>query len=264
MKTDSRQSAFRLTIDDLGLFPEVETGILSLGEDAPVYCSWLTNYHPPSAKFRDSRPARNGLHFNLLEGPSATRAPVLVDRQGNFNRRWFDFIWPTPEMRKAVELELEVQLHAVRAWFPELSHIDSHLHLHSIPWIYRLLERAQERLGIAHLRNPSQPLRDDSFLIARPGQFAKVALLRFFSWRNRPLAPPCSGLSRLFAMNSEYCRAILPKGIRELVWHAAAKPATTLPTANYRFMSEAQLELRAHELAELRAFLAQSATANGI
>jgi predicted glycoside hydrolase/deacetylase ChbG (UPF0249 family) len=246
---------FRITIDDLGMFPEVETGILSLKEfQIPLYCSWVTNYCPPSAAIRQS-PFHNGLHFNIIEGPSHTKSSALADSEGNFRRKWFDFLFADQKTKAAVAEELKLQLEKALGWFGKLSHLDSHLHLHSIPWIHALLLQAQKHYGIPYLRNPSQPIFHSSTPWQNPAQIVKLGILNSLSRASDMKDPPCFGLTELFQMKSQYCLDHLPLlPQREVVWHAADLP-NKIDSQKFRFVSEPQLTLRKNELTELREFL---------
>ena len=246
---------FRITIDDLGMFPEVEAGILSLKDfQVPLHCSWVTNYCPPSAAIQQS-PFHNGLHFNIIEGPSHTKSPALADELGNFRRKWFDFLFADRTMKAAVAEELNLQLEKAVGWFGKLSHLDSHLHLHSIPWIHSLLLEAQKKYDIPHLRNPAQPIFHSSTPWGNPAQIVKLGILNSLSKAAGMKDPPCFGLTELFQMKSQYCVEHLPllPG-REVVWHAADLPKS-INAQQFRFVDEPQLQLRKNELEELRKFL---------
>lgn len=250
-----KSKPFRITIDDLGMFPEVEAGILGLKDfQVPLYCSWVTNYCSPSKAILQN-PFQNGLHFNIIEGPSHTKSTALADEQGNFRRKWFDFLFADRKMKAAVSEELNLQLEKAVGWFGKLSHLDSHLHLHSIPWIHALLLQAQKKYDIPHLRNPTQPIFHSSTPWGNPAQIVKLGILNSLSRVAGMKDPPCFGLTELFQMKSQYCLDHLPllPG-REVVWHAADLPKS-FNTKPFRFVDEQQLHLRKEELEELRKFL---------
>jgi predicted glycoside hydrolase/deacetylase ChbG (UPF0249 family) len=251
----SEPAAFRITIDDLGMYKGVESGAIELATHGiPIYCSWLTNYSAPSAQYLATKNCKPGLHFNVIEGPSALRSPELCDQAGNFSLRWPQFIFPHKKLRLAVEEEFECQIQKVWDWFGQPTHVDSHLHIHSIPWIHSLLLTKQKHYGFAYLRNPFQPLHDDYSAFARPGILAKLALLRFFGVLNQSTQSPCYGISHLFAMQHRQILANTAGKSREIIWHAG-KAEGDLPWKQFRFMDEHQIQLRQKEWEELEKFV---------
>lgn len=251
----SEPAAFRLTIDDLGLYAGVEAGAVALATyGIPIYCSWLTNYSAPSTHYLAATQCKSGLHFNVIEGPSALHSPALCDQAGNFSLRWVQFLFPHKKLRLAVEEEFECQIQKVLGWFGHLTHVDSHLHIHSIPWIHSLLMTKQKKYGFAYLRNPFQPLRDDSSAWARPGMLAKLTLLRFLGALNQSPQSPCYGISHLFAMKHQQILANTAGKSREIIWHAG-KAEGDLSWEHYRFMDEHQIQLRQQEWEELEQFV---------
>ena len=251
----SEPTAFRITIDDLGMYKGVESGVIELATHGiPIYCSWMTNYSAPSAQYLATKNCKPGLHFNVIEGPSALQSPELCDQAGNFSLHWVQFISPHKKLRLAVEEEFEFQIHKGLGWFGQLTHVDSHLHIHSIPWIHSLLVAKQKKYGFAYLRNPFQPMLDDYSAFARPGILAKLALLRFFGAINQSTQPPCYGISHLFAMKHRQILANTAGKSREIIWHAG-KAEGDLPWGKFRFVDENQIQLREKEWEELGEFV---------
>src|SRR5215208_2657631 len=133
----SEPATSRITIDDLGMYTGVESGAIELATHGmPIYCSWLTNYSAPSAHYLAAKNCKSGLHFNVIEGPSVLQSPELCNQAGDFSLRWVQFIFPHKKLRLAVEEEFEFQIQKVLGWFGHPTHVDSHLHVHSIPWIH--------------------------------------------------------------------------------------------------------------------------------
>ncbi|MCO5144097.1 MAG: ChbG/HpnK family deacetylase [Oligoflexia bacterium] len=255
MKHCNMNLPFRITIDDLGLFPEVEIGIAKLEKyNIPIDCSWVVNYCPPSLLTK-SQNFRNGLHFNIIEGKSISGSKYLSDNNGNFNKSWTGFLFADKYTKAAVSEELSLQLKIAETWFPQLNHLDSHLHLHSIPWIFSLLEKEQKKRGIRFLRNPRQKISDDISIISYPKSFAKILILNSLTLISNNSNEPCYGLNRLFNMTKDYCISAgdLVQN-RELVWHAADLPKN-LDLDHYRFMSEESFILRKTELNQLEDYL---------
>ena len=234
---------FRITIDDLGLFAECEESVLELGgRGIPLYASWLTNYLPPTNDYlKKQRDVHNGLHFNVLEGKGQVKRTSLINEQGLFYKKWWDFLIPTTQLRRDVELELENQVLAARKWFGNLSHIDSHLHLHAIPWISELCQKAAKRFNIPHVRN-SNELFSDSGQVG-----AKTGLLNLLSLVRKQSEMPCYGISVTFGLDAKKCVSLLREGkSREFVFHTCIKNPILIP-ANSRFVTEVDMEKRFQE-----------------
>lgn len=241
----------RITVDDLGLFRGVERSVLELAAGFPLNCSWITNYYAPTDEYLRLAPAVNihsGLHFNVIEGVSETNAKTLTDARGRFRRSWHEFFFASRAMRREVEGELEFQLEKTRAWFGSLSHVDSHVHVHAVPWVYQLLVKYQTRFGYEHIRRPAQLLSDRATLDAR------VLVLRLLSVANRAPGLPCFGVHQTFRMTADSCLPAIRRGARELIFHTHAG-TEEIDAARYRFFDSQQLALRQREHAELRALL---------
>lgn len=241
----------RITVDDLGMFPEIEKSVSTLSAyGMPLYGSWLTNYGAPSKDVLSGKHGiHHGLHFNLLEGAAKITNPTITDQNGQFNRRWAEFVVPMRRMRIAVEEQLAHQISVALEWFGSLSHIDSHLHIHSIPWIYKLMRATQKKHGIEHLRNPYEPVKD----LGRP--LPKLLLLEAFRIVNRPEALPCFGISSTFTMDAAKCVQILKNGPRELIWHTSLGMPNFNGTPQSMSLSTNQWRLRCIEHYALEALL---------
>lgn len=246
---------YRITIDDLGLYPEVEIGITKLEKyQIPIYCSWLANFFSP-VTINKSHIFKNGLHFNLLEGTSLSGSKYLTNKNGIFNKSWTSFIYANKFVKSAVQEELSFQLEKTAGWFSTISHLDSHLHIHSIPWIYSLLEKEKNKRGISYLRNPKQRLLDDPSVVLSPKAFIKILILNTLSQFSQPKQPSCLGLNRLFQMSAAYCvSSEYLSQHREIIWHAAEIPST-LDLDQYRFLSQANYTPRKKELEQLEKYL---------
>ena len=245
----------RITLDDLGLYPGIERGavrIASLG--VPVYCSWLSNYLIPGTEFLNSHLCMSGLHFNVLEGRSSLGPGILTDKKGFFNRSWQSFLFPGKKTKKAVERELEHQVEKVLSWFGKLTHIDSHLHLHSIPWIYRLLQKHRRKYRIEYIRNPHQKITDDPGIFLDPAALPKILILRVFALINRPEGYPCFGVNYVFKMDHKKIIKLTRNKKREVIWHPALNEEK-LDFTEFRYIKPDNPEKRSRELEELRKFI---------
>lgn len=104
-----------------------------------------------------------GLHLALVCGRSALSAetiPGLVDAQGQFTanpaKAGFRYFF-CRDLRQQLRAEIHAQFKRFRATGLPMDHVNSHLHLHLHPTVFRLLMQAHRELGIRHLRLTADP-----------------------------------------------------------------------------------------------------------
>jgi len=110
-----------------------------------------------------------GAHLNLSEfaaltGP--TMGASFVDTSGAFRLR--PKPWLSRLDRDRAVREWQSQVERIRAAGIELTHIDSHHHVHTLPMLFPVLKRVQKATGIARVRttrNMPRRLRSTSSLI---------------------------------------------------------------------------------------------------
>lgn len=97
-----------------------------------------------------------GLHFNMVDGhePHAGRPSSLCNRDGRFRpshrQRVRALAWMLSE--DDIAREFRVQLEELRDNGVEVTHVDSHGHLHKFPVVIRALRRELERAGLQWVR----------------------------------------------------------------------------------------------------------------
>jgi predicted glycoside hydrolase/deacetylase ChbG (UPF0249 family) len=108
------------------------------------------------------------VHLNLVEGRSLCgqeQVPLLLDSRGCFQRTFLS-LWLLYNVRfkhraqpiAQIERELDVQLRRVKAALPAKPIIvDSHQHLHLLPFLFRMLVRRAGSWGIKAIRIASGP-----------------------------------------------------------------------------------------------------------
>jgi predicted glycoside hydrolase/deacetylase ChbG (UPF0249 family) len=127
-----------------------------------------------------------GVHLNLCEGQPLTEAPTLVDAGGVFHRK--RSVLARVLFRRFSPRELEGELSAQVALIKdagiEISHLDSHKHLHLLPGISRVVTSVARRFGIERIRCPVnsldmwRPVSVSATTLARTG-FARLAGRQF-------------------------------------------------------------------------------------
>ncbi len=132
--------------DDFGLASSVSQGIIEAHQAGHVTSTTLMVNTPGTDEAVGLAEANQrlgvGLHFNLTEGQPLTDATSLVDARGNFllrrsllRRSALGRIDPAD-----VVGELEAQLDRFSEFGIELTHLDSHEHVHMAPTLFRAME----------------------------------------------------------------------------------------------------------------------------
>lgn len=98
-----------------------------------------------------------GIHLNIIEGKSlCTDLSSLTDENGVFNNSYIKLLIKSynpkeTEFLAEVEREFRRQIEKVMSKVP-VTHIDSHVHVHSIPKIFDLVCRLAKEYGIKQVR----------------------------------------------------------------------------------------------------------------
>ena len=88
-----------------------------------------------------------GFHFNLTEGKSLSKNKLLCDTNGYFNNGFLSILLKSGDKKflNAVEEEFRIQIEKTLNEV-NISHIDSHRHIHAIPAIFQITKKlAEER-----------------------------------------------------------------------------------------------------------------------
>ncbi|MBN1558533.1 MAG: ChbG/HpnK family deacetylase [Lentisphaerae bacterium] len=159
--------------DDLGLSQGITDQILECCRGALNSTSIVPNgtafdYALHRIRELPARP-RLGVHLNLIEGASCAPArdiPLLVDGNGFFRHSFQSLLltyYGAPRRRAAlagqVRTELAAQLGRVKAGLPENAplYVDSHVHVHMIPFVFDQLLSLQDAFPIEYVRIPEEP-----------------------------------------------------------------------------------------------------------
>ena len=157
-----------INTDDYGVCAEVNAAVEELIERGVLRSvSLLANgeCREQAVNFLKARPEVSaGIHLNVVEGRPVSTSPVInaiTGDDGNFLglasllRRW---LWRPREVSRAVETEWRVQIELLLASKLNLTHADSHQHLHAFPPAYRCAVRLCHEYRIPSLRNPAESL----------------------------------------------------------------------------------------------------------
>ena len=136
-----------------------------------------------------------GVHLNIIEGKSlCLNLDKLTDEEGNFNNSYGQLLLKSINFRdktfiEQVEKEFRAQIEEVMKR-TKVTHIDSHVHTHSIPKIFELTAKLAKEYGIKQIRTQFEkpylmPDVNRVLTMKYPVNLIKVALLDFFTLINR-------------------------------------------------------------------------------
>ncbi len=113
-----------------------------------------------------ARPARLACHLNLSEGAScapAYRVPLLADKHGNLCHTFGSLLklWliDRKSLAEQVEIEWRAQIQAVQRLIQPrtLTTIDSHVHVHMLPFLFPIAAKLAEECRIPSIRIVHEP-----------------------------------------------------------------------------------------------------------
>ncbi len=151
-----------INADDFGLLPEVNQGIIECFEAGSITSTTLmvnTQGAVDAVELAKKHPALGvGLHFNLTQGKpisSPVDIPSLVDSSGYFHRRSkFEKKMILGKIRpRDLKKEFTAQLDRFHDLGLEMTHIDSHHHIHVFPSIFKTASNYARTASLA-LRVP--------------------------------------------------------------------------------------------------------------
>jgi len=145
--------------DDLGISYQVNEAIFNLMTKGRVTSATMLANGPQvaeaAARIREFPRCSFGVHLNLSEFKPLTMdsalAPIL-NEAGEFNSNRIREIHVGPRLREAIFHEWCAQIARLRTLGVELSHIDSHHHVHTIPSLFPVLKRVQRVSDIRRVR----------------------------------------------------------------------------------------------------------------
>lgn len=192
--TCSLSMAFRLIIncDDFGWDADATAAILDLGargciSSTTVMANWATEADLTTLRGLNDR-ISVGYHLNLIHGrpvAPAAAVPSLLSPNGDFwpaQQLWLRFL--AGRLRPAeLATELAAQTGRLRDHGFDLSHADSHRHLHLFPRLGPALTRMLRELGIRRLRrwSPQPSYAQRGHVLNAFGRLSEAGLRGFIT-----------------------------------------------------------------------------------
>ncbi|MHB8346844.1 MAG: ChbG/HpnK family deacetylase [Acidiferrobacterales bacterium] len=181
----SSQIQVIINADDLGMSRAVNDSIFSLiGQGLVTSATIMANgpqVDQAIARSTSFPGASYGIHLNLTEFhplSSAKGLAPLLNSEGAFSGS----IWqvrPRRRLLQAVSEELGAQIEFLRSNNVAISHIDSHHHIHTLPWMFPVIKYLQVKFAIRRVRiswNVYSEGRQPSRLLATKKRLYNFAL----------------------------------------------------------------------------------------
>ncbi len=135
-----------------------------------------------------------GVHLNIIEGRALTKAPLLTNKRGKFNKGYGQLILSAnnDKFLEQVEFEFRTQIETVMN-YTKVDHIDSHVHTHAIPNIFKITAKLAKEYGIPYIRTQYEemyfvPSLKKHMTLKYPPNILKILLLNYFTAKNKPVA----------------------------------------------------------------------------
>ena len=191
-----------------------------------------------------------GIHFTLVMGSPVlppSEIPSLVNDSGNFHDDFSVFVRKYLTGRillSEVRSELSAQLMKIQNAGVNLSHADSHQHIHVLPGILNIVLDLSESAGIKTVRMPQ--VKGMSFSVGVTGLKVlsflgkRLAKKRGFSFPDNFM-----GLVGGGSVNEEWlCKMldVLPEGVTELMIHPGSSNRVLQVFSNWNHDFESELE----------------------
>lgn len=126
------------------------------------------------------------VHLNIMEGKSLTECPLLTDDSGFFNKGYGYLLSKQFDKKPLGQIEAEFRAQIEKAQkHVKIDHLDSHVHTHGIPSIFKIVCKLAQEYGIPCVRTQFEIPYFAPGVKLKPVNLVKVLLLNFFTLQNR-------------------------------------------------------------------------------
>ena len=230
---------------NMGVYKGIKTGVLVTS----CVLANMEGYNEAVSLISDLKNVKFGIHLNLIEGKSVTEANFLVDSKNNFNLSYIDILKKSNDIDflNSVEFEFRAQIERILSDF-EINHINSHVHIHSIPNIFKIVCKLAEEYKIPYIRTQFEKPYivknlKKNLNLKYPINLIKRGLLNYFTLQNKKFLPK-NFLTNDYLLGVTYTgfmdkNAVLEglkaieEGVVELIIHPAYYENEILKPYNY-------------------------------
>lgn len=131
-----------------------------------------------------------GVHLNIIEGRSLTKSKLLTNKRGKFNQSYLSLILKSNDsvFLEQVEYEFRTQIETVMN-YTKVDHLDSHVHTHAIPNIFKITAKLAKEYNIPYIRTQHEeiyfvPSVKKHLNLKYPPNILKILLLNNFTAQN--------------------------------------------------------------------------------
>ena len=194
---------FILNADDFGMTKAYNTAIMEGAQKGFLKSTSLVAngeaFHEAIEKVIPACSALGvGVHLNIIEGKALLKEQrELTDGEDNFNNSYLKLILKAYKpgnkgFMEQLENEFRAQIEKIRHEGIKITHIDSHVHTHAIPPIFKLVCKLAREYEIPQVRTQYEHLYivPDIYThlnLSYPINLVKIALLNMFTMQNKPL-----------------------------------------------------------------------------
>lgn len=187
---------FILNADDFGLSSDHNQAVLEGYNNGFLSSASLcTNTESFDSAIHDILPDCPNLglavHLNIMEGKALTDCPDLTDKNRYFNKGygWLILNQKKKHILNQIENEFRAQIEKAITQV-KIDHLDSHVHTHAIPEIFKLTCKLAKEFDIRYIRTQYEelyfiPKLSKHINFAYPLNLVKIALLQYYTKINR-------------------------------------------------------------------------------
>lgn len=131
-----------------------------------------------------------GMHLNIMEGKPITECSLLINKNGNFKSDYLYLMLNQNNKKLMIEIEneFEAQIKILLNYGVLIDHIDSHVHTHAIPQIFRITCRLAKKYNIKYIRTQYEKpyiVPNKFFTKNYMINFIKILLLKYYTNKNK-------------------------------------------------------------------------------
>lgn len=162
---------------NIGIYKGLKKGVLT----TTCVLANMQGYDEAKEMKSDLKNIKFGIHLDAIEGKPLTKSSLLTNNSYiSLFKKSYD-----KDFLNALELEFRAQIEKILSDF-NCNHINSHIHIHSIPNIFNLTCRLAKEYNIPYVRTQyEKPYLIPYFNLKLPVNFIKLALLNTLTIQNK-------------------------------------------------------------------------------